>query len=69
VFESDSVGKMVVIMERIHNIATGYGGYSVFARLGKHSWESNDLFHETYDSKVIHMDELQNQKLLSSLVK
>ncbi len=47
------VGKTVIIMELIRNIATVHGGFSVFAGIGERSREGNDLWHEMRDSGVI----------------
>ncbi|MBI4267457.1 MAG: F0F1 ATP synthase subunit beta, partial [Chloroflexi bacterium] len=47
------VGKTVVIMELIRNIATEHGGFSVFAGIGERSREGNDLWHEMRNSGVI----------------
>jgi F-type H+-transporting ATPase subunit beta len=47
------VGKTVVILELIRNIATQHGGFSVFAGVGERSREGNDLWHEMRDSGVI----------------
>ena len=47
------VGKTVIIMELIRNIATEHGGYSVFAGVGERSREGNDLWHEMRESGVI----------------
>jgi hypothetical protein len=47
------VGKTVLIMELINNIAKGYGGYSVFAGVGERTREGNDLYHEMMESGVI----------------
>ena len=52
-FGGAGVGKTVVIMELIHNIASGHGGYSVFAGVGERTREGNDLYHEMKDSGVI----------------
>jgi F-type H+-transporting ATPase subunit beta len=52
-FGGAGVGKTVVIMELIRNIATEHGGYSVFAGVGERSREGNDLWHEMRDSGVI----------------
>lgn len=52
-FGGAGVGKTVVIMELIHNIAKAHGGFSVFAGVGERSREGNDLFHEMSDSGVI----------------
>lgn len=47
------VGKTVIIMELIHNIATEHGGFSVFAGVGERSREGNDLWREMKESGVI----------------
>jgi len=47
------VGKTVLIMELINNIAKAHGGYSVFAGVGERTREGNDLYHEMITSKVI----------------
>ena len=47
------VGKTVIIMELIHNIATAHGGYSVFAGVGERTREGNDLWGEMKESGVI----------------
>ncbi|WP_027389805.1 F0F1 ATP synthase subunit beta [Chrysiogenes arsenatis] len=52
-FGGAGVGKTVLIMELIRNIATEHGGYSVFAGVGERTREGNDLYHEMIDSKVI----------------
>ncbi|MDR3274272.1 MAG: F0F1 ATP synthase subunit beta, partial [Puniceicoccales bacterium] len=57
------VGKTVIIMELIQNIAMAHGGYSVFAGIGERSREGNDLFHEMCDSKVIDLECPENSKV------
>lgn len=52
-FGGAGVGKTVIILELIRNIAKEYGGYSVFAGVGERSREGNDLWHEMRDSGVI----------------
>merc|ERR1719389_1615161 len=52
-FGGAGVGKTVVIMELIHNIALKHGGYSVFAGVGERTREGNDLYHEMIESGVI----------------
>ena len=52
-FGGAGVGKTVLIMELINNIAKGHGGYSVFAGVGERTREGNDLYHEMIDSGVI----------------
>jgi F-type H+/Na+-transporting ATPase subunit beta len=51
-FGGAGVGKTVIIMELINNIAKAHGGYSVFAGVGERTREGNDLYHEMIDSKV-----------------
>src|SRR5262247_3781359 len=51
-FGGAGVGKTVVIMELINNIAKAHGGYSVFAGVGERTREGNDLYHEMIESKV-----------------
>ena len=55
-FGGAGVGKTVLIMELINNIAKAHGGYSVFAGVGERTREGNDLYHEMIDSKVIDLD-------------
>ncbi len=52
-FGGAGVGKTVVILELIRNIAAEHGGYSVFAGVGERTREGNDLYHEMKDSGVI----------------
>lgn len=52
-FGGAGVGKTVLIMELIRNIATAHGGYSVFAGVGERTREGNDLYHEMTESGVI----------------
>jgi F-type H+-transporting ATPase subunit beta len=52
-FGGAGVGKTVLILELIHNIATQHGGYSVFTGVGERSREGNDLLHEMNESGVI----------------
>ncbi len=52
-FGGAGVGKTVLIMELIRNIATEHGGYSVFSGVGERTREGNDLYHEMMDSGVI----------------
>ena len=55
-FGGAGVGKTVLIMELINNIAKGHGGYSVFAGVGERTREGNDLYHEMIESGVIKLD-------------
>ena len=52
-FGGAGVGKTVLIMELINNIAKGHGGYSVFAGVGERTREGNDLYYEMIESGVI----------------
>jgi len=56
-FGGAGVGKTVVIMELINNVATGHGGYSVFAGVGERTREGNDLYNEMIESGVIKLNE------------
>jgi F-type H+/Na+-transporting ATPase subunit beta len=62
-FGGAGVGKTVVIMELINNIAKVHGGYSVFAGVGERTREGNDLYHEMSDSGVIKQDNLSESKV------
>jgi F-type H+/Na+-transporting ATPase subunit beta len=55
-FGGAGVGKTVLIMELINNIAKAHGGYSVFAGVGERTREGNDLYHEMMESGVINPD-------------
>ena len=55
-FGGAGVGKTVIIMELINNIAKAHGGYSVFAGVGERTREGNDLYHEMIESGVISLD-------------
>jgi F-type H+-transporting ATPase subunit beta len=55
-FGGAGVGKTVLIMELINNVAKAHGGYSVFAGVGERTREGNDLYHEMIESKVIQLD-------------
>jgi F-type H+-transporting ATPase subunit beta len=62
-FGGAGVGKTVVIMELINNIAKGHGGYSVFAGVGERTREGNDLYHEMSESGVIDQKDLSRSKV------
>src|SRR5580693_3328924 len=62
-FGGAGVGKTVVIMELINNIAKVHGGYSVFACVGERTREGNDLYHEMSESGVIKQDDLSKSKV------
>jgi F-type H+-transporting ATPase subunit beta len=61
-FGGAGVGKTVIIMELINNIAKAHGGYSVFAGVGERTREGNDLYHEMIDSGVINLEEPSKSK-------
>jgi F-type H+-transporting ATPase subunit beta len=62
-FGGAGVGKTVVIMELINNIAKGHGGYSVFAGVGERTREGNDLYHEMSEAKVINQENISESKV------
>ncbi|MBT4769770.1 MAG: F0F1 ATP synthase subunit beta [Rhodospirillaceae bacterium] len=64
-FGGAGVGKTVLIMELINNVAKGHGGYSVFAGVGERTREGNDLYHEMIESGVI---DLKGDKSKAALV-
>ena len=63
-FGGAGVGKTVLIMELINNIAKGHGGYSVFAGVGERTREGNDLYHEMIESGVIKLDNNESKAAL-----
>jgi F-type H+-transporting ATPase subunit beta len=62
-FGGAGVGKTVLIMELINNIAKAHGGFSVFAGVGERTREGNDLYHEMIESKVIDLDNPAKSKV------
>ncbi len=62
-FGGAGVGKTVLIMELINNIAKAHGGFSVFAGVGERTREGNDLYHEMIDSGVINLDQPEKSKV------
>ena len=62
-FGGAGVGKTVVIMELINNIAKAHGGYSVFAGVGERSREGNDLYQEMSEAGVINQDDISKSKV------
>ncbi len=62
-FGGAGVGKTVVIMELINNIAKGHGGYSVFAGVGERTREGNDLYHEMSEAGVINQANIGESKV------
>jgi F-type H+-transporting ATPase subunit beta len=62
-FGGAGVGKTVIIMELINNVAKAHGGYTAFAGVGERTREGNDLYHEMIDSGVINLDKLEESKV------
>ncbi|MEI6358188.1 MAG: F0F1 ATP synthase subunit beta, partial [Verrucomicrobiota bacterium] len=62
-FGGAGVGKTVVIMELINNIAKLHGGVSVFAGVGERTREGNDLYHEMAEAGVINLKELEKSRI------
>ncbi len=62
-FGGAGVGKTVLIMELINNVAKAHGGFSVFAGVGERTREGNDLYHEMIESNVINLDDQTKSKV------
>ena len=62
-FGGAGVGKTVLIMELINNIAKVHSGFSVFAGVGERTREGNDLYHEMIESNVIKPDSLEESQV------
>jgi F-type H+/Na+-transporting ATPase subunit beta len=62
-FGGAGVGKTVIMMELINNIATNHGGVSVFGGVGERTREGNDLYNEMIESNVIDKSNLSNSKI------
>ena len=62
-FGGAGVGKTVLIMELINNIAKAHGGVSVFGGVGERTREGNDLYMEMKESKVINVDKMSESKV------
>lgn len=62
-FGGAGVGKTVLIMELINNIAKAHGGFSVFAGVGERTREGNDLYHEMIESNVINLEDQTKSKV------
>ena len=62
-FGGAGVGKTVIMMELINNIATNHGGVSVFGGVGERTREGNDLYNEMIESGVINKDNLNESKI------
>ncbi|KAF7037415.1 hypothetical protein CFC21_047786 [Triticum aestivum] len=60
-FGGAGVGKTVLIMELINNVAKAHGGFSVFAGVGERTREGNDLYREMIESGVIKLDDKQSE--------
>ena len=66
-FGGAGVGKTVLLMELINNVAKARGGFSVFAGVGERTREGNDLYHEMHGvAGVINMDDLAKSQACSS---
>ena len=61
-FGGAGVGKTVLLMELVNNVAKARGGFSVFAGVGERTREGNDLYHEMMESGVIKEDDLSNSQ-------
>jgi len=61
-FGGAGVGKTVLLMELVNNVAKKRGGFSVFAGVGERTREGNDLYHEMIDSGVINKDDLSKSQ-------
>ena len=65
-FGGAGVGKTVLIMELINNVAKAHGGYSVFAGVGERTREGNDLYHEMIESGVINLKDTTSKVTAST---
>jgi F-type H+-transporting ATPase subunit beta len=61
-FGGAGVGKTVLLMELVNNVAKARGGFSVFAGVGERTREGNDLYHEMIESGVLKPDDLENSQ-------
>jgi len=66
-FGGAGVGKTVLIMELINNVAKAHGGYSVFAGVGERTREGNDLYHEMIEGGVISLKDKTSKVKMSSI--
>lgn len=62
-FGGAGVGKTVIIMELINNVAKAHGGFTAFAGVGERTREGNDLYHEMIDAGVININEPEKSKV------
>ncbi|KAF7132020.1 hypothetical protein RHSIM_Rhsim09G0101500 [Rhododendron simsii] len=60
-FSGAGVGRTVLIIELINNVAKAHGGFSVFAGVGERTWEGNDLYSEMIESGVIKLGDKQSE--------
>ena len=67
-FGGAGVGKTVLIMELINNIAKAHGGYSVFAGVGERTREGNDLYHEMIDSLTLKYNRTRQAFITKELI-
>ncbi|MBM4380327.1 MAG: F0F1 ATP synthase subunit beta [Deltaproteobacteria bacterium] len=63
-FGGAGVGKTVLLMELIRNLAVEKGGFSVFAGVGERTREGNDLYHEMIESKVINPENMEKSQIV-----
>lgn len=63
-FGGAGVGKTVLIMELINNVAKAHGGYSVFAGVGERTREGNDLYHEMIETGVISLKDKTSKVII-----
>ena len=61
-FGGAGVGKTVLLMELVNNVAKARGGFSVFAGVGERTREGNDLYHEMIESRVINVEDLSKSQ-------
>ncbi|GJT47154.1 ATP synthase subunit beta, mitochondrial-like protein [Tanacetum coccineum] len=66
-FGGACVGKIVLIMELINNVAKAHGGFSVFAGVGECTRKGNDLYREMMESGVIKLGDKQHQTMASAV--
>ena len=67
-FGGAGVGKTVLIMELINNVAKAHGGYSVFAGVGERTREGNDLYHEMIVSGVISLKDKSSKVMCNCCI-
>lgn len=67
-FGGAGVGKTVLIMELINNVAKAHGGYSVFAGVGERTREGNDLYHEMIESGVISLKDKTSKVIFPKFI-